>query len=167
MALSAAVQSALNDQIRQEFTAGYFYLSMAAWCEAQHFPGFAKWLRAQAGEEQQHALKILGYIEDRGGRVMLQAIPQPASEFNSVLAVFEQARDHEQKVTAEINRLYELAEKEKDHASKTFLEWFLTEQIEEEKTSTQIAETLRMASDHPGALLMLDREMGAREAGAE
>ncbi len=162
MPFSKAVQSAMNDQIREEFTAAYIYLSMAAWCEAHHFSGFSKWLRTQAAEEQGHAMKILGYIEDRGGTVALQAIPQPAAEFASLLALFEKARDHEQKVTAEINRLYELAEKEKDYASLTFLEWFLTEQIEEEKTSTQLAETLRMAGDHPGALLMLDREAGGR-----
>lgn len=162
MAISRPMQDALNAQIRQEFAAFYLYLSMAAHCEAANFPGFAKWLRAQALEEQGHALKIVDYLQDRGGRVALQALPQPATEWPNLLALFEQVRDHEQKVTGEIHELYEIADQEKDYASHAFLEWFLTEQIEEEKTSTQVADTLRMAGDHPGALLMLDREMGAR-----
>ena len=173
MALNPAVQDALNDQIREEFTAFYLYLSMAAHCEAVNFPGFSRWLRAQAIEEQGHALKIFDYVQDRGGRVALQPIPQPAHAWKSLLELFEQACDHERKVTASIHRLYEIAAAEKDYASHAFLEWFLTEQIEEEKTSTQMTDTLRMAGDHPGALLMLDREADARagagdeEGGAE
>ena len=168
MSLSQPMQDALNAQIREEFTAFYLYLSMAAHCEAVNFPGFARWLRAQAIEEQGHALRIFDYVQDRGGRVALQAIPQPAHQWKGLLELFEQARDHERRVTASINRLYEIAAAEKDYASHAFLEWFLTEQIEEEKTSTQLADTLRMAGDHPGALLMLDREAAARSgAGAE
>lgn len=173
VALSKPMQDALNDQIREEFTAFYLYLSMSAHCEAANFPGFARWLRAQAIEEQGHALKIFDYVQDRGGRVALQAIPQPAIQWKTLLELFEQARDHERKVTASINRLYEVAAAEKDYASHAFLEWFLTEQIEEEKTSTQMTDTLRMAGDHPGALLILDREAGGRagaggeEGGAE
>jgi len=167
VALSQPMQDALNAQIREEFTAFYLYLSMSAHCEAVNFPGFAQWLRAQATEEQGHALKIFDYVQDRGGQVALQAIPQPAHQWKSLLELFEQARDHERKVTASINRLYEVAAAEKDYASHAFLEWFLTEQIEEEKTSTQLADTLRMAGDHPGALLMLDREAGARSGAGE
>jgi ferritin len=156
------MQDALNDQIREEFTAFYLYLSMAAHCESVNFPGFARWLRAQAIEEQAHALRIFDYVQDRGGRVALQALPQPARQWKSLLELFEQARDHERKVTGAIHRLYEIAATEKDYGSHAFLEWFLTEQIEEEKTSTQMAETVRMAGDHPGALLMLDREAASR-----
>jgi ferritin len=162
MALSKTVQDALNEQMKQEFYAAYLYLSMSAHCSAANFPGFAKWLRVQAQEEVGHAMRIFDYIEDRGGRVVLQSIPQPATEFPSILNVFEQARDHERKVTGMINRLYEFVDQEKDYASHPFLEWFLTEQIEEEKTSTQIVESLKLAGDFPGAILMLDREMGAR-----
>lgn len=162
MAISKTVQDALNEQMKQEFYAAYLYLSMSAHCSASNYPGFAKWLRVQATEELGHAMRIYDYLEDRGGRVVLQAVPQPATEFPSILGLFEQARDHERKVTGMINRLYELVDQEKDYAGHPFLEWFLTEQIEEEKTSTQIVESLRMAGDHPGALLMLDREMGAR-----
>ena len=162
MALSKTVQDALNEQMKQEFYAAYLYLSMSAYCSSSNFEGFAKWLRQQATEEVGHAMRIYDYIEDRGGRVLLQAIPQPATEFPSILNVFEQARDHERKVTGMINRLYEVVDGEKDYASHPFLEWFLTEQIEEEKTSNQIVESLKLAGDHPGALLMLDRELGAR-----
>jgi ferritin len=162
VALSKTVQDALNEQMKQEFYAAYLYLSMSSYCSASNFEGFAKWLRLQAQEEVGHAMRIYDYLEDRGGRVLLQAIPQPATEFPSILSVFEQARDHERKVTAMINRLYEVVDGEKDYASHPFLEWFLTEQIEEEKQSSQIVETLKLAGDHPGALLMLDREMGAR-----
>ena len=131
MSLSQPMQTAFNDQIRDEFTAFYLYLSMSAHCEAANFPGFGQWFRAQAMEEQQHALKIFDYVQDRGGQVALQAIPQPAHEWKSLLELFEQARDHERKVSASINRLYEIAAGEKDYASHAFLEWFLTEQIEE------------------------------------
>jgi ferritin len=160
--LSRTVQDALNEQLKQELYAAYLYLSMSAHCSTTNFPGFAAWLRVQAQEELGHAMRIYDYVLDRDGRVLLQAIPQPASEFASLLGCFEQARDHERKVTAMINKLYEFVDAEKDYASHPFLEWFLTEQIEEEKQSAQIVETLRMAGDHPGALLMLDREMGAR-----
>ena len=163
MAVSKTVQDALNEQMKQEFYASYLYLSMSAYCSSSNFEGFAKWLRQQATEETAHAMRIYDYIEDRGGRVSLQAIPQPAAEFPSILNVFEQARDHERKVTAMINGLYELVDREKDYASHAFLEWFLTEQIEEEKTSSKIVESLKLAGDHPGALLMLDRELGARQ----
>jgi ferritin len=167
VSLSKTVQDALNEQMKQEFYAAYLYLSMSAHCSASNYPGFAKWLRIQAQEELGHAMRIYDYVEDRGGRVVLQAVPQPATEFPSILGLFEQARDHERKVTGMINRLYELVDQEKDYASHPFLEWFLTEQIEEEKTSTQIVESLRMAGDHPGAVLMLDREMGSRGPEAE
>ena len=162
MALSKTIQDALNEQLKQELYAAYLYLSMSAHCSSSNFEGFAKWLRLQATEEVAHAMRIYDYIEDRGGRVLLQAIPQPETEFPSIVGLFEQARDHERKVTSMINRLYELVDQDKDYASHSFLEWFLTEQIEEEKQSGKIVESLKLAGDHPGALLMLDREMGAR-----
>lgn len=162
MALSKTVQDALNEQMKQEFFAAYLYLSMSAFCSARNFPGFAKWLRMQAQEELSHAMRIFDFIDSRDGQVVLHAVPQPQTEFPSILALFEQARDHEKKVTALINRLYELVSQEKDYASNPFLEWFLTEQVEEEKTSNQIVESLKLAGDFPGALLMLDREYGAR-----
>lgn len=162
MALSKTVQDAMNEQMKQEFFAAYLYLSMSAHCSASNFPGFAKWLRFQAQEELGHAMRIYDFIDSRGGHVVLQAVPQPATEFQSIVSLFEEARDHERKVTTMINRLYELVDQEKDYASHPFLEWFLTEQVEEEKTSTQIVESLKLAGDHPGAILMLDRELGAR-----
>jgi ferritin len=110
-----------------------------------------------------HAMRIFDYVEDRGGRVGLEAIDRPAPDFPSPLAVFEHARDHEAKVSAGINALYELAVADKDYASQTMLQWFITEQVEEEKTSTQIVETLRMIGDNASGLYMFDKELGSRK----
>jgi ferritin len=162
MSLSKTVQDAMNEQMKHEFYAAYLYLSMSAHCSERNFPGFAKWLRMQAQEELGHAMRIFDFIDNRDGHVVLQAVPQPTTEFTSIVALFEQARDHEKKVTALINKLYELVDQEKDYASHPFLEWFLTEQVEEEKTSNQIVESLKLAGEFPGALLMLDREYGSR-----
>jgi ferritin len=148
--------------MRSELESAYTYLSMSAHCAAQNLSGFGGWLRTQAQEEVMHAMKIYDYLEDRGGRVRLQAVKQPGAEWSSPLALFEDVLEHERKVTAEIDALFELALKEKDYASQTFLHWFVTEQIEEEKIATQVVETLRLAGDNRSALLMIDREMGQR-----
>lgn len=164
MALSKTVQDAFNEQLKHEFYSAYLYLSMSAYCTSVNLPGFAHWMRVQAQEEAGHAMKIYQYVEDRGGRVALQAIGQPPVDFKAPLEVLEQVRQHEQMVTGEINRLYALAAQEKDYASQTFLQWFLTEQVEEEKMSTQLVETLKLAGDNRSALLMLDKELGQRGA---
>ena len=165
MQLSATIQAAMNDQLRKEMNAYYLYLSMAAYFGSRNYSGFAKWMRAQALEEQAHAMKIFDYIEDRGGRVKLDALEQPAHEFASPLAAFEAAMEHEAKVSASIISIYELAGKEKDYASQAMLQWFITEQVEEEKTSTQIVETLRMIGDNANGLYLFDKELGRREGG--
>jgi ferritin len=121
-------------------------------------------MRMQAEEEVSHAMKFYQFIHERGGRVVLQAIDQPPVEFQSPLNAFEQTLEHEQKVTAMIHDLYTLAAQEKDYASQAFLQWFVTEQVEEEDSATQIVETLKMIGDKGHALLMLDRELGRREA---
>lgn len=160
--LKKSLQDAMNSQIKHELYSAYFYLSMSAYFEANNLPGSARWMRLQAQEEQGHAMKFFDYIHDRGGQVVLQAIDQPPSDFKSPLDVFERTLAHEQKVTGLINSLYELAVKENDYASQSFLQWFVDEQVEEEKNATQIVEMLRMVGDHKGNLLMLDHRLGER-----
>jgi ferritin len=165
--LGKKIQDAMNEQIKNEFYSTYQYLSMAAYCESMNLPGFAHWMRAQSQEETEHAMKFYDYILDRGGRVVLQAMEQPVVEFGSPLEVFERALEHERKVTAMINDLYGLALRENDYASQTFLQWFVTEQVEEEKNAGGVVETLKMIGDKSEALFLLDRELGQREDGEE
>jgi ferritin len=160
--LSKTVQEAMNEQIKNEFYSAYQYLSMAAYCESANLPGFAHWMRMQAREEVEHAMKFYDFILDRGGRVLLQAMDQPVADFGSPLEVFEQALGHEQRVTAMINDLYGLAVRENDYASQTFLQWFVTEQVEEEKNAGDVVETLRMIGGKSEALFLFDRELGGR-----
>jgi len=160
--LSEAVQDAMNGQINNELYSAYQYLSMAAYCEAVNLPGFARWMRAQSREELQHAMKFYDFVLERNGRVALQAIGAPLGEFGSPLEVFEKALEPEQKVTAMINELYGLAAGENDYASQAFLQWFVTEQVEEEKNAGDVVETLKMVGDSREALFLLDRELGLR-----
>jgi ferritin len=157
-----AIQSAMNEQMKNEFFAAYQYLSMAAYCESQNLPGFAHWMRTQAREETEHAMKFYDFILDRNGHVVLQAIDGPVVEFGSPLEVFERALEHEQRVTAMINDLYGLVVRENDYASQTFLQWFVTEQVEEEKNTRDVVETLKMIGDKSEALFLLDRELARR-----
>ena len=160
--LGKAVEDAMNEQIKNELFSAYQYLSMAALCEAENLPGFAHWMRAQTREETEHAMKFYDFILDRNGRVVLQGIDGPLVEFGSPLEVFEKALEHERRVTAMINDLYGLAARENDYASQTFLQWFVTEQGEEEKNAGDVVETLRMVGDKSEALFLLDRELGQR-----
>ncbi len=162
MTLGAAVQEALNAQIKHEFDSAYIYLSMAAYCESANLPGCAHWLSVQAGEEVEHAMKFYAFIHDRGGRVQLRALDQPPTDFGSVLGVFEGALAHERKISGLINHLYGLAAREQDYASQAFLQWFVTEQVEEEKITSQVVERLKLAGDAKHALLLIDRELGER-----
>ena len=158
------LESALNDQIQAELYSAYLYLSMSAYCEAINLAGFAHWMRVQAQEEQEHAMKFYDFICDRGGRVVLQAIEQPPVEFESAADVFAKTYEHEQKVTGRINDLYALAVEAKDYASQSFLQWFVDEQVEEEKNASAILEMLKMVGDKGHALLMLDRQLARRGA---
>ena len=160
--ISPTVQSALNDQIKHEFFSSYLYLAMSAYFETLSLPGFARWMRLQSQEEQAHAMKFFDFVNDRGGSVELQAIEQPPGEFQSPLDVFEQALGHERRVTALIHRLYELTLKENDYATQTLLQWFITEQVEEEKNASQIVEQLKMTGGEPAALLLLDHALRGR-----
>jgi ferritin len=163
--MSKTMQDAFNEQMKDEFYSAYLYLSMSAYCEAANLPGLAHWMRRQAREEANHAMKIFDHVLDRGGLVQLQPIGKPPASFASPREVFDQAHRHEQEVTASINRVYGLAVDERDFASRVFLDWFVQEQVEEEKTSGLLAEQLRMVGDDRPGLLMLDRELDQRRSG--
>ncbi len=163
--LSKAVLDAINDQIRIEFSSAYAYLAMSAHCQSENLPGFAKWLRIQWEEELGHAMKFINYVHERNGSVTLQAIEKPAGKWKSPAEVFEHVLSHEQKVTASIHRLFEVASKEKDYATQVLLQWFIKEQVEEEKTATEIVELMKMAGTSGPSLLMLDHQLGSRTKG--
>ena len=160
--MKQAVQDALNEQIKHEVSSAYVYLSMCAHFEAEKLPGFARWMRVQAQEELGHAMRLFDYINQRGGRVILQAVEQPPHEFSAPLSIFEQALEHETKVTQLIERLYETAVQHKDYATQVEVQWFITEQVEEEDSASLIVDQLKMAGNDRAALLMLDRQLGAR-----
>jgi ferritin len=160
--LNQSVQDAMNEQIKNELYSAYFYLAMAAYFESTNFRGFARWMEQQAKEEQSHAMKLYGFINERGGRVELQAIDQPPMQFESPLDVFEKVLAHEQHVTALIHNLYAVAMTQNDYASQIFLQWFVSEQVEEEANATEIVEQLKLVGDRGHALLMMDRALGQR-----
>ena len=160
--LSKTLQDAFNEQIRSEFESAYLYLSMSAHCEAVNLPGAAHWLQAQWQEELSHAMKLFKYVYERGGRVTLQAIEKPVTKFSNLLGIFQQVYAHEQKVTALIDDLYKAATKEQDVASQIELQWFIKEQVEEEKNASEVVELLKMSGESGPALLMVDRHLRAR-----
>ena len=162
MELSKKMQDALNEQIKEELASSYIYLSMAAYCESINLPGFAKWMQVQSQEELEHALKFYGYIHDRGGRVILQALEQPPAEFAGPKDVFEKTLAHEQFITGRIHMLYGMAVAEKDYASLGLLQWFVDEQVEEEKNAGEILEVLKMIGEKGQGLIMLDRQLAQR-----
>jgi len=161
--ISPKMQDALNEQINAELFSSYLYLAMAAWFESVNLPGFAQWMMAQSREENTHAMKLYKYLNDHGARVILKAIAAPDAQYKSALDVFQQVLRHEQKVTGLIHKLYDLATREKDYASEVELQWFVKEQVEEEKNATDIVEKLKMVGDSKNALLMIDHHMGARK----
>ena len=160
--LNSVVQDKINEQINNEFFSSYSYLAMAAYCEFKQFYGCAKWLRMQSMEEHAHAMRLYDFISSRGGRVSLTPIAQPSCEFESLLDVFENALSQEQTVTSQINSLCELAFKEKAFSALVELEWFVREQVEEEKAARDILHKFRLIGDDPSSLLDLDRELGER-----
>ena len=161
--MKPAVTKAINEQINKELFSGYLYLSMASYFADEDLPGFAHWMTQHAQEEAEHAFKMIEFLHEQGERVQLEAIDKPKHRFDSPVAVFEEALEHEQMVTGLINQLYELAQDEKDHASAIFLQWYVTEQVEEEATFSEILENLRRAGSSGHALFMLDRQLGSRE----
>lgn len=157
------MQDAMNEQINKELFSSYLYLSMAAWFEDRNLPGFASWLRLQADEEREHAMKFYDFILERGGRVRLKAIEAPKTDWNSNLEVAEEVAAHEAKVTASIHSLYELALKEKDYPAQVMLQWFITEQVEEEKNAAEIVADLKLIEERGTAVLMLDHRLAKRK----
>ncbi len=160
--LSETMQKALNDQVNAEYYSAYLYLSMAAYFESLNLNGFANWMRVQTQEELAHGTIMFNFIGQRGGRVILSAIAAPQTEWKSPRDAFECAYSHEKKVTGLINKLVDLAIRESDHATNAFLQWFVTEQVEEEMNASGIANQLKVAGDSPNALFMIDRELAAR-----
>ncbi len=164
MPISDAMQKAFNEQIQKEFASAYLYLSMSAYFESLSLEGFAQWMRMQAQEEVLHGMKLLDHLQERGGRVILGEVGQPQADFDSPLAAFELVGSHEAMVTKSIHQLFTLAEGERDYASQGILQWFSTEQVEEEDTANRIVERLRMIEDNKAALFMMDNELSARAA---
>ena len=160
--LDEKIQTALNKQLNAELYSSYLYLSMSTYFQSVNLPGFANWMRVQAQEELVHAMKFYDFINERGSRVMLQPVEGPPTEWSSPLDAFENAYRHEQKVTGLINDLVNLAVKERDHATNIFLQWFVTEQVEEEASADEVVQKLKLMGDARGGLFMLDREMGQR-----
>ena len=163
MKIKAAMEKAINDQINAELYSAYLYLSMAAYFESRNMKGFAKWMQIQTKEEVSHAMKFYNFVFERGGKVTLKAVEQPASDWKSPLALFEQVYEHEQKVTNLINKLVEAARADNDVATENFLMWYIDEQVEEEAHAYEAVQKLKMVGDVPQAMYMLDKEMGARE----
>ena len=162
MVLSKPMLGALNDQIQKEYYSSYLYLAMAAHLEANNLPGAAKWTRIQSQEELAHAMKLFDHIVDRAGRVHLDAIQQPPTEYGSALQLFQKVLDHEQQVTASIHALYALAVKEQDYPAQIMLQWFVTEQVEEEKSAAAVVEQLKAVGESKTSLMLLDRHLGKR-----
>lgn len=165
--LSDKMENALNEQIKDEFFSSFLYLSMSAHCDAQNLPGFAHWLRMQSQEEYMHAMKIFDYIQDREGQVVLKAIDQPAHKFGSLVEIFEQTLAHEKMISRKINDLYAMAMEEKDYPTQVMLQWFINEQVEEEKTASDILAQVKMAGDNTSALIVLDQQLAGRQAESE
>lgn len=161
--LNPNVEKALNEQLNAEMYSAYLYLSMSAYCAAKNLSGFANWMRVQFEEEQAHALKLYQYILDRDGRVMLSTIETPPSEWDGIIDVFEKVLYHEGTVTNSINNLLNLALSEKDHATATMLQWFVTEQVEEEANVSDLLDQLKLVEGKGAGLFMLDREAKARK----
>jgi len=162
MVISKKLQEALNNQINRELYSAYLYAAMAAYFESVSLRGFAHWMMEQAKEEVGHAMKLYEYLVERGGRVVLGALEAPPAEWKSPVDVFETTYEHEQKVTQMINDLVKLAREGNDYATEVFLQWFVSEQVEEEASVIEVLEKLKLVEDAPGGLFMLDRELGQR-----
>ena len=162
--MTPTVLEAINRQVSNEFSASFSYLSMAGWCEHNNFTGAAAWLRLQSAEEHAHGMRLFNFLLARNHQAKLLGIEAPRAEFSSLLDVFEQALAQEQSVSGQIDRLYELAFSEKVFAAMAELQWFITEQVEEEKTVREIVAKLRMVSHDAASVLDVDRDLGSRPA---
>jgi ferritin len=156
------IQDALNAQITLEQYSAQLYLAMSADCEGRSFRGFAHWLRVQAQEETKHAMKLVMFLLDRGGKLELGALSAPPSDFGTVTQVFEKILEHEKSITVKIGALFELSRAEKDYASEITLQWYVTEQVEEEASVGQIVDQLKAVGEQGGGIWYLDSKMGKR-----
>jgi ferritin len=163
--ISKKMTQALNEQINKEIYSAYLYMSMSAYSEHIGLSGFAHWFMVQYNEEMEHAMKIYQYVQEQGEHVKLMAIDAPATEFESALDMFEKTLDHEKFVTKSINELVDLAVQENDHATQIFLQWFVTEQVEEEASADEILSKLNLVGTKGNGLYMLDRELAQRNGG--
>ena len=160
--ISKRIEEELNKQINAEFYSSYLYLSMAAWFDSQNLAGFSNWMNIQAQEEWAHGLKIFNFVNERGGKVTLDKIDAPETEWKDIIHVYEEVLAHEQKVTGLINKLSDVAIEESDHATKNFLQWFVDEQVEEEASVDNVLQQLKMIEGKGTGLFLLDREMQTR-----
>ena len=162
--ISTKMQDALNKQLNEELFSSYLYLSMAAYFEEKNLKGFAHWFRIQSQEENMHGMKFFNFIVQKGGKVSLKQIETPKTDWNSILEVFTDSLKHEQKISGLINLLTELSMNEKDYATHTFLQWFITEQVEEEANVHELIQKLEMIGDNKSGLYLLDNELRSRVA---
>lgn len=162
--MNEKIEQAFNDHLNAELYSSYLYLSMANCFTAKNLDGMAGWMRLQSEEERAHGMKFLDFINQRGGRVALQKIDQPQLEWATPLEAFQQAYGHECEISHKIDALVDLATKESDHAAVNFLQWFVSEQVEEEANALAIVDKLKMVGDHPMGVLMMDAQLGQRTA---
>ena len=160
--ITKRMEKAINDQINKEFYSAYLYLAMSAYCNKLGMTGCEHWFRIQYDEEVIHMTKMFDYIMHHGGEARLLKIDEPPADFGSILGAFEASQKHERFVTASINELLNVAGEEKDHATQVFLQWFVTEQVEEEANGKEIVDRLRMIGDNGAALMMIDDKLGLR-----
>jgi ferritin len=162
--IKQVLQDAINEQITKEMYSANLYLGMSSYFADENLPGFAQWMRYQADEEMMHAMKFFDYVLERGGKAQIGVIDAPTVEYDSPLAAFQKAFEHEQYVTSTINNLMAIAIEEKDYAATSFLQWFVDEQVEEEDNAGSIVEDIKRAADNRSAIFFLDRELGQRPA---
>ena len=160
--LKDKMEQAINDQIKWEMYSSYLYLSMSAYFESVNLKGFASWMRIQFMEELTHVKRFYDFVTARGGRVILAEIMAPPKDWDSPQAVFEETLKHEQLVTSRINDLVDLAQELKDHATNSFLQWFVDEQVEEEESVDEVLQSLKLNENNPGGLFMIDKELAQR-----
>ena len=153
----------LNKQIQSEFYASYLYLSMSAYCESRNLLGFARYMRQQSQEEHSHAMRLFDYVQHRGGQVILRTIDPPPAEFHSALEMFQQALEHERTGTSGIDEIRIQASAENDYATEVEMQWFVKEQVKEEKTASEIFDRLKRAGDNSACLMMLDGQLDPKE----
>ena len=162
--ISTTVQKTINEQINKELFSSYLYLSMAAWFENKNLSGFANWMHVQAGEEHEHAMKFFAHLVERGGKVELKALSAPQTDWKNVLEVVKQVQEHEAFITASINTIYDQAVAEKDYPVQMLLQWFVNEQVEEEKNASDLVYQVGMLENSNSGLIMLDRQLGKRKS---